>query len=145
MIDIAEADACSSVENIFLGLVEAIEGTSAEGVFGVVEQELQSNNFDHKWLSSRLIAICMDGASVMTGSKSGVASIFINKYGTNVVAFHCLAHRLELAVNDALKLVTATNHFKAFNSYPHYTHYSARAQKTKESWQKQHYQVTPNC
>jgi orotate phosphoribosyltransferase len=39
----------------------------------------------------------------MTGTSSGVATQFIERYGENVETFHCLAHRIELAVNDALK------------------------------------------
>jgi hypothetical protein len=50
----------------------------------------------------------------MIGTSSGVATQFIDRFRENVEAFHCLAHRLELAVNDALKSVAATNHLQSF-------------------------------
>jgi len=119
LVDLAEPNACNAVENVFIGLVEATAGTTADAVFGSVHEELERNGFDDDWLKNYLIAICTDGASVMTGSKSGVASNFVTKYGPQVATFHCLAHRLELAVHDALKSVNATNHFKIFLSTLH--------------------------
>ena len=119
LMDIDEPDACNSVENVFLSLVEATAGTTADGVFSTVHDELERNGFDDEWLKHNLIAVCTDGASVMMGSKSGVASTFVMKYGSQVETFHCLAHRLELGVHDALKSVNATNHFKIFLSTLH--------------------------
>ena len=119
LMKIDEIDACNSVENVFLGLVEATAGTTTDGVFSAVHSELQQNGFDDEWPKSNLIAICTDGASVMTGSKSGVAPTFVKNYGLRVETFHCLARRLELAVHDSLKSVNATNHFKIFISTLH--------------------------
>lgn len=82
--------------------------TAVEGefeLFKLKEELLLKNN--------SLISVCTDGASVMTGSSSGVVTKFAEKYGNHVEPFHCLAHRVELAVDDALKSVTATNHFQA--------------------------------
>jgi len=100
----------------FFGLIEAADGCSAENVVMAVENEMSKFRLRQDLLEqdNSFIAICTDGASVMTGNKSGVAARFRDKYGGHVTAFHCLAHRLELAVDDALKSVTATNHFQAF-------------------------------
>ena len=49
----------------------------------------------------------------MLGRIGGLHTLVKEKY-PNVLSWHCAAHRLELSVNDALKSVSATNHFKAF-------------------------------
>ena len=49
----------------------------------------------------------------MLGRKSGVVSQILGKY-PNVIIWHCLNHRLELAVSDAIGEVTAVNHFQIF-------------------------------
>lgn len=54
-----------------------------------------------------------DGASVLLGKKNGVAKKLKDKYPL-IFSWHCMNHRLELAVNDSLKDVSATNHFKCF-------------------------------
>jgi len=112
LIDLNEAtpEANYGVTNVLFGLVEASEGCTANGIMTAVEEQFKQFKIND-FLKTALIAICTDGASVMTGTNSGVATQFIEKYGNSVEAFHCLAHRLELAVHDALKSVTATNHF----------------------------------
>ena len=102
------------VENVFLGLVEATDGTTANGIVKSVSDELHKYQLADDWLKNVLIGICTDGAAVMTGDNNGVASQFVAKYGSQVERFHCMAHRLELGINDALKAITATNHFQAF-------------------------------
>jgi len=120
LVDISESaeymlETNYGVTNVYFGLVEASEGCTAKGIMGAVECEFDQFKLNELLLQNKLlIAICTDGASVMTGTSSGVATQFIARYGENVEAFHCLAHRLELSVNDALKSVTATNHFQSF-------------------------------
>jgi hAT family C-terminal dimerisation region len=103
------------VTNVFFGLLEAHEGCTAKGIMKEVQSEFEKFKLQDDLLlkNNSLIAICTDGASVMTGSSNGVATKFVESYGNHVETFHCLAHRLELAVDDALKSVTATNHFQA--------------------------------
>ena len=48
-------------------------------------------------------------------------------YGHHIEHFHCMAHRLELVVDDALKAVTSTNHFQSFIAALH----SLYSQSTK--------------
>lgn len=51
----------------------------------------------------KLVACATDGAAVMTGEKSGVMTrLRGNK--AYVVYVHCMAHRVELAFSDAIKL-----------------------------------------
>lgn len=111
----AVSEASYGVTNFFFGLLEAHEGCTANGIMTEVEREFERFKLqDELFLKNNsLIAICTDGASVMTGSSSGVATKFVERYGNHVETFHCLAHRIELAVDDALKSVTATNHFQS--------------------------------
>ena len=52
-------------------------------------------------------------ASVMLGSKSGVATRMRECF-PNIVVWHCLNHRLQLALNDSIKEIKHVNHFKIF-------------------------------
>ena len=60
-----------------------------------------------------LVAISTDGASVMLGRKYGVATTLARKF-PNIITWHCLNHRLELAVSDAIRKNKAVNHFQIF-------------------------------
>ncbi|XP_053235645.1 zinc finger protein 862-like [Podarcis raffonei] len=53
---------------------------------------------------SKLTAISFNRASVDTGNASGVAKLFQDSC-PGLVAVHCVAHQLELAIGDALKSV----------------------------------------
>lgn len=59
------------------------------------------------------MAFASDGASVMVGKKSGVATL-IKTICPNIILWHCLNHRVELAVADAIKDVRGLNHFQSF-------------------------------
>ena len=80
-----------------------IEDTSALSICDALLQCLKPNP----------VAFAADGASVMLGQKSGMATLFLIKYPDLIVLF-CLNHRLELAVSDVIKDVTTVNHFQAF-------------------------------
>lgn len=51
----------------------------------------------------KLIAMASDGASNMTGVRSGLSTILRNQLNPEIVNIHCFCHRLELAFRDALK------------------------------------------
>lgn len=59
-----------------------------------------------------------DGASVMLGKNSGVATRLTAKY-PNLFTWHCMSHKLELAVSDVVDEVHAINHFKTFMDKMH--------------------------
>ena len=54
-----------------------------------------------------------DGASIMLGSKSGVAAQ-LKALFPKIISWHCFNHRLELSVHDAIKSCVEINHFKTF-------------------------------
>ena len=53
----------------------------------------------------KMVGCNFDGASVMLGSKSGVAQKLKERVGNYLVPIHCVAHCLELAILDAVKEV----------------------------------------
>ncbi len=103
----------SEIENIFLDLIELEEGTTA--IYKALKKSLLEAGLDDEYLKSHLICLTTDGASVMTGRESGLITRLKKDY-TLLESIHCLAHRLELSVNDALKSVTGCNHFEIFIS-----------------------------
>jgi hypothetical protein len=103
-------------EVIFLELLELSSETAA-CVTDCILEYLQ-DHFTNKFLEEHWIAFISDGASVMLGKKSGVASRLIQKF-PNLFIWHCMNHRLELAVGDAVGAVTNINHFKIFMDAVH--------------------------
>ena len=97
---------------MFLDLIE-LENQSAKAIFEGLVKCLDSYGFIDDYLKKHPTGFASDGASVMLGRKSGVVSQILGKY-PNVIIWHCLNHRLELAVSDAIGEVTAVNHFQIF-------------------------------
>lgn len=108
---------CTSVPTseahfMFLDLVE-LENQTANTIVATLLNCLAMFGFDDNYLAEHLIAFASDGASVMTGNKSGVAVQLATKY-PNIITWHCLNHRIELAVADAADDVRGVNHFRSF-------------------------------
>ncbi|XP_060788818.1 E3 SUMO-protein ligase KIAA1586-like [Neoarius graeffei] len=103
------------VDNVFLDLVELGDGVDAESIFNSMMESLHKAEMDDDFLRTHLICIATDGAAVLTGKSSGLVVRLKEKF-PKVQSVHCLAHRLELAVKDALKEVGGTNQFEIFIS-----------------------------
>lgn len=87
-------------ENVFLDMRE-LEGQDAESVFKCLLTTLAEFGFDEDYLSKNLIAFTSDGTSVMLGIHSGVGQRLKEKIPA-LLLWHCLNHRLELAISDAV-------------------------------------------
>uniref|UniRef100_A0A3B3CBF3 DUF4371 domain-containing protein n=1 Tax=Oryzias melastigma TaxID=30732 RepID=A0A3B3CBF3_ORYME len=74
---------------------------------------LLKNGFTMQLLQELLIGFCSDGASVMLGVKSGVGKLLKDDF-PSFFLWHCLNHRLELAVAQALNKTGGTKDFQAF-------------------------------
>ncbi|XP_044154702.1 E3 SUMO-protein ligase KIAA1586-like [Bufo gargarizans] len=98
--------------NVFVDLKE-LDSTTAEVITETLFNCLSENGFDKDYLQDNLIGFCSDGASAMLGSKSGVASRIVREF-PNIVIWHCLSHRVQLALDDAINSVSQVNHFKMF-------------------------------
>lgn len=97
---------------IFLDLVE-LKNQTAENIVEQLLECLHSSGLNENYLKQHWISFVSDGASVLLGKKNGVAKRLKDKYPL-IFSWHCMNHRLELAVNDSLKDIVATNHFKQF-------------------------------
>ena len=73
------------------------ESGDARGIKSVIENQLTNMNITIK---RQLVGACADGASVNFGVKSGVLTQLKSEQ-PSLVAVHCTAHRLELALKDA--------------------------------------------
>ena len=59
------------------------------------------------------IAQCYDGASVMSGKRSGVQAQFREITGSPCIYIHCYAHRLNLVVVDTARGIKEVDNFLA--------------------------------
>jgi len=108
-------------EFVFLELVE-LESQRAGDIEKALLDCLDTAGFSEEWLQKNWVSFVSDGASVMLGKNSGVATRLTARYPNrypNLFTWHCMNHRLELAVSDAVDEVQAVNHFKVFMEKVH--------------------------
>ena len=101
-----------NLHTVFLDLLE-LSATDASTIFEELLNCLRSYSFDEDYLSEHLVSFASDGASVMLGRQSGVSRKLSEKF-PQLVIWHCIAHRLELAVNDSVEEVAGLNNFRVF-------------------------------
>lgn len=97
---------------IFLDLVELTSATASSIVSSLLSS-LKRHGLSDEFIRENCVGLATDGASVMLGKKAGVAKLLTDKY-PNIITWHCVAHRLELGVNDTIQEVSGTNSFKIF-------------------------------
>lgn len=88
----------------FIGVHSANKATAENIVHGLQETVVSNLKMDWSQISNKLVGLSCDGASVMTGCKSGVRAI-LEKDCPSIVTIHCMAHRLELSLKDVTKKV----------------------------------------
>lgn len=91
---------------------------------------LDTAGFSEEWLQQNWISFVSEGASVILGKNSGVVTRLTARY-PNLFTLHCMNHRLELAVSDAVDEVQSINHFKEFMEKIH----NLYIQSNKNSWE----------
>ena len=96
----------------FLDIV-SLPATTADGIEMSLLDCLNANGFSDEYLSECFIGFASDGASVMLGRKNGVAAKLKSRF-PQLLTWHCMNHRLELSVGDAVKSCTEINQFKIF-------------------------------
>lgn len=89
--------------------LQELDGTTAN----VITETLLSCLHKYGFLGECFMAFVCDGASLMLGRKAGVATQLCARF-LDLFMWHCLYHRLELAVGDVLKEGSGLNHFKIF-------------------------------
>ena len=101
-------------ENIFLNICE-LDVQDAQSVKKSLIESLFKHGFTKAYLSKHFIALASDEASVMLGCRSGVGTL-LKKDFPSIIFWHCLNHRLELAVKDSINVVSGVNSIQAFFS-----------------------------
>lgn len=97
---------------IFLDLVE-LDKQTAENIVNQLLNCLFNFGFHDSYLQEHWVSFVSDGASVLLGKEYGVTKLLKEKYPL-IFNWHCMNHQLELAINDSVKDVTSTTHFKYF-------------------------------
>ncbi len=112
-------------ENVFLDIRE-LEGQDSESVVKCLLTTSTDFGFDEDYLSKNFIAFTSDGASVMLGKRSGVGQRMKEKFPA-ILLWHCLNHRLELAISDAISSIDPIQTFfdKIYSVYS----YSSKLQR----------------
>lgn len=96
----------------FLDIVE-LSSTTADSIELALLQCLASHGFTNEYLTQHFIGLGIDGASVMLGNRTGLATKLRSRFPL-VIPWHCFNHRLELSVHDAVKCCNEINNFKSF-------------------------------
>ena len=122
----ASIDGKAAPINFPLDLVE-LESLRASHIADKIVDCLLKNGYTIELLQELLIGFCSDGASVMLGTKSGVGRLLKDKF-PDMILWHCLSHRLELAVGNALESIRVQMTFIHFLNI--YIRCSASHQKT---------------
>ncbi len=80
----------------------------ADTIVEDVKQLLTEKNLDGR----KLVAVCTDGAAVMTGCRKGVVQKLREDYNSELVGVHCTAHRLSLCGSDEARSVEQVKKFQ---------------------------------
>lgn len=98
-------------------LLKASSSADANTIYTVATTKLLSLKLE----LNKLASIVTDGASVMTGHKSGVAALLKERVNKSLINGHCLAHRLALSCTDTAKdikyITTVQNWMKQLWKY----------------------------
>jgi hypothetical protein len=98
---------------LFIWDLVELENTTAAGIKDNCLSNFRSHEMDEKFLQECLISFACDGAAVMFGRKTGVATEMKREF-PNLVVWHCCSHHLELAVSDMRNEVQGINHFHSY-------------------------------
>ncbi|KAL1248866.1 hypothetical protein QQF64_022184 [Cirrhinus molitorella] len=98
--------------NFFFQFVE-LQSCTGAAICDVLLKCLDAQGISEDMLRSRL-GFATDGAAAMMGRYRGAAMLLREKINPNLTAIHCMNHKLELAVHDAVKQITDASHFQMF-------------------------------
>ena len=131
----ASIDGNAAPINFPLDLVELKSMCASSHIADKIVDCLFKNRYSIELLQEVIIGFCSDGASVMLGTKSGVGKLLEDKFPD--ILWHCLNHRLELAVGIVLEIIGGTNDFQSFLEH-FYSLYSQSPKNKRELDQCSH-------
>ncbi|XP_070548832.1 zinc finger protein 862-like [Ptychodera flava] len=83
--------------------MQSVARANAPGIYKALMKSLVFENISLQQMQQKIVGFGCDGASVNTGSVSGVITLLQTNISKEIVLVKCLAHRLELAFKDAIK------------------------------------------
>jgi hypothetical protein len=98
--------------NYFYDLIELSDGATGVNIAQAIFDSLKC--VGEETITKNLVGLATDGASVMRGEKSGAVAILRTLVKSELKAFHCMAHKMELAVNMATKSSGEVQRFGMF-------------------------------
>ncbi len=81
--------------------IKSVRNANAANIAKALKDTLEKKLKLKNW-PDNVMACCFDGAAVMMGHVSGVATNLAQD-APHLISIHCCAHRLELAIKDAMK------------------------------------------
>ena len=114
-------DAKGVIVERFLGFNDVSADRSSESLYQMLDKILDQFDYQHK-----LIGQCYDGASVMSGQLNGLQKKIKDK-APYAVFVHCLAHRLNLVLQQSFKRIYKCRiFFASISGIPSFFHHSAK-------------------
>lgn len=86
--------------------IENLENSSADDVFASIKSGVLKCGTDlvnPVENQPKIVCVNMDGAAVNMGAKNGVVKQINDSINNKVIVMHCVAHKLELGILDAVK------------------------------------------
>ena len=80
-----------------LDLIE-LQSSFACGIIHALLTSLKHSGMTNEYLSIHWLGLATDGCSTMLSRKGGLTALLLAEY-PRLIVWHCMAHRLELAVN----------------------------------------------
>ena len=123
-----------------------LEEKDGRSIAQCIIQTLTDSGLSVDLLKKRLIGFASDGASAMRGIYSGAATCLQEILGMEFCTFHCMAHRLELAVNSVVKSISTVSHFRMLcdefhNIYAHSTKHLLQLQSAAKELSVQIFKI----
>ena len=95
----------------------SLESADTVGVTKGIKKGLEAVDIDNELLKEKLVGCSFDDASVMMAKRRGVIQQLQPDIRRPVIGIHCIAHRIELAVLDAVKTSSYQKRFKDTINY----------------------------
>jgi len=103
-----------NASNCFLVLIEC-QSTTGEAIATALLTTLNVLGLNNDILRRRLLGFCTDGAGNLRGHVKGALCLISEKIGREDLIFlHCMNHKLELAVNEAVSAISQVSHLRMF-------------------------------
>ena len=80
----------------------SVESANATGIVKSIDDAFGNLRSSPEEVRKKIVSLATDGASVMVGRHAGVAAM-LKQDVPHLVSIHCVAHRLGLAILDAIK------------------------------------------